>query len=135
MAYHVHVVQLQVVAFGGEEGFDDMPFSGDSPRSTERGCFRRRISDDDAVEALQRLRSELEVGGNVIIGCCVCMGGSSNWMLVFGNVVQEYMPLVEGTISSLCFNDDVVIIGFLLSAPIAVLPACSADCSYTCRPG
>ena len=61
---------MQVVAYGGEDGFDDMPFSGDSPRSTKRGVFRRRINDDDAVEALQRLRSELEVRGNYCrVGC------------------------------------------------------------------
>jgi hypothetical protein len=53
----------QSVAWVDEEGEEeDAPFAGGSPRGQRGGGKRRRIDEDDAVDALQRLRGDLEVG-------------------------------------------------------------------------
>jgi hypothetical protein len=64
-------VCLQSVAWVDEEGEEeDAPFAGGSPRGQRGGGKRRRIDEDDAVDALQRLRGDLEVSGRGVW----CMG-------------------------------------------------------------
>jgi hypothetical protein len=61
-------VPWKFVAFahllGDEEGDDELlPFMASESRSAKRRAgARRRVTDEDALEALHSLRSELEVG-------------------------------------------------------------------------
>lgn len=60
----------QAVAFAhladesDEDNDEHLPFMGGEPRSAKggRGAARRRMNDEDAVEAMRILRNELEVG-------------------------------------------------------------------------
>jgi len=96
-------VTLQLVAFAhdivdDDEDFDEnLPFMAVEPRSkqkqTRRGGQRRKLNEEDALEALYTLRNELEVSSirTHVEHCYTCTGGHSG----LGQALRPWSLSVE----------------------------------------
>lgn len=105
---------LQLVAFAhdivdDDEDFDEnLPFMAVEPRSkqkqTRRGGQRRKLNEEDALEALYTLRNELEVSSIHTRDehCSKCMGGHSGLGQVLGPVSLSVEPMQERPECSMC---------------------------------